>query len=292
MMESHNDKQIGISVEELQNGGDDLGMSTTEERLPDVEDPGMSTEDESHDFGESWEGNDGWDDWLDLPPEDPEITENSKGWGKDDVIQQDEDVENQQHEDDHTQWDLTHTMEDVIQQDCEGGENQYNHNQVLTHTYPEQREILQRELKGQYVCPKEKPLSLNPPRELTSTEELSLRHFLAWQQSNGTEKAYNLHAKVLENATKSEILSLTAVKKLAMNLSGLRPHKIDVCPNSCIAYTGANEGLTHCPYIKDKKMCGEPRYKGKSVPRAQMVYVSCFDIIQAKYANKHSSSLL
>jgi len=292
MMESHNDKQIGISVEELQNGGDDLGMSTTEERLPDVEDPGMSTEDESHDFGESWEGNDGWDDWLDLPPEDPEITENSKGWGKDDVIQQDEDVENQQHEDDHTQWDLTHTMEDVIQQDCEGGENQYNHNQVLTHTYPEQREILQRELKGQYVCPKEKPLSLNPPRELTSTEELSLRHFLAWQQSNGTEKAYNLHAKVLENATKSEILSLTAVKKLAMNLSGLRPHKIDVCPNSCIAYTGANEGLTHCPYIKDKKMCGEPRYKGKSVPRAQMVYVSCFDIIQAMYANKHSSSLL
>ena len=25
-LESHNDKQIGVSVEELQNGGDDLGM--------------------------------------------------------------------------------------------------------------------------------------------------------------------------------------------------------------------------------------------------------------------------
>ena len=249
----------------------------------------MSTEDESHnvgEFGESWVGNDGWDDWLDLPPECPEITENSKGWGEEDVIQQDEDVENQQHEDDHTHWaSLTHTMEDVIQQDCEGAE-------VLTHIYPEQREILQRELKGEYVCPKEKPLWLNPPRELTWTEELSLRHFLAWQQSNGTEKAYNLHAKVLEDATKSEILSLKEVKKLAMNLTGLRPHKIDICPNSCIAYTGVNEGLTHCPHIKDKNMCGEPRYKGKSVPRAQMVYVSCFDIIQAMYANKHSSSLL
>ena len=163
---------------------------------------------------------------------------------------------------------------------------------TLSHTYPRERDVLQQELKGEYTCPDEAPLGLNPPRELNIDEKLSLQHYIAWQKSNGTELAYKLHAQVLQEGTQVEILPLHAVKKLAMDLSGLRPYKIDICPNSCIAYTGAYSNLTNCPYVKDKDKCNEPRYKRKSKPRAQMIYLSCFDVIKAMYANVQSSTLL
>ena len=53
---------------------------------------------------------------------------------------------------------------------------------------------------------------------LTSAEELSLKHFMAWVDARGTVKAYSLHAQVLQEATNIEILSLYMVRKLAMSL--------------------------------------------------------------------------
>ena len=147
-------------------------------------------------------------------------------------------------------------------------------------------------MKGTYECPVNPPINLGVPRELTESEALSLDLYVAWRKSNGTELAYKLHGKVLQRATQTEILSLYSVKKLAMNLSGLKPRKIDMCPKSCMAYTGDNIGLSNCCYVKDNVICNEARYNAKRKPRAQMIYVSCFDVIKAMYANVKTSDLL
>ncbi|KAF8333783.1 hypothetical protein F5887DRAFT_893111, partial [Amanita rubescens] len=177
-------------------------------------------------------------------------------------------------------------------EDNESSQQEEDDHDTLSHAYPREREMLQQKLKGEYTCPTDVPLGLIPPRQLSVTERLSLQHYIAWQKSNGTELAYILHAQVLQDATNVEILSLKLAKKLAMDLSGMRPQKIDICPNSCIAYTGVYESLANCPYIKDKKKCNEPRYNKKSKPRAQMIYLSCFDVIKAMYANVETSRLL
>ena len=48
---------------------------------------------------------------------------------------------------------------------------------------------------------------------------LSLKHYVAWVNSHGTVKAYSLHAKVLGEASGTEILSLYLVQKLAIELT-------------------------------------------------------------------------
>ena len=178
------------------------------------------------------------------------------------------------------------------EEESDTDEIDHDHPRAGYHTYPEERNILQNKLKGTYECPVNPPISLGPPRELTESEALSLDLYIAWRKSNGTELAYKLHAKVLQKATQTEILSLHSVKKLAMNLSGLKPKKIDMCPKSCMAYTGDYIGLSSCCYVKDNVICNEARFNAKRKSRAQMIYVSCFDVIKAMYANAKASDLL
>ncbi len=179
-------------------------------------------------------------------------------------------------------------------EDDEEGEKQHQNDQdEMYHTYPPERDKLLSKLKGGYECPVIPPLGLDKPRELTENEAHSLKHYIAWRKSNGTVLAYNLHARVLQDATQAEILSLHDVKKLAMDLSGLKPHKIDMCPESCMAYTGEYEMMMNCCYVKEKvAACNEPRYSGRGRPRAQMIYISFLDVIKAMFANAETSYLL
>jgi hypothetical protein len=85
-------------------------------------------------------------------------------------------------------------------------------------------------------------------KTLSKTEELSLQHYVAWQCSGGTVNAYNLHARVLENATDTPILSLYKVECLAESITQLHPEKVNMCLKSCIAYTGDYADLQTCPY--------------------------------------------
>jgi len=43
------------------------------------------------------------------------------------------------------------------------------------------------------------------------------------------------------------------VKKLAVKLTDFQPVKVDICPQSCIAYTGEHEDITSCPHIQEGK---------------------------------------
>jgi hypothetical protein len=98
---------------------------------------------------------------------------------------------------------------------------------------------------------------------------------------------YNAHAQVLAEATQEEILSLYKVRKLALKLTGLKPCFVDICPRSCMAFTGDSHSQSTCSYSHNGKDCNEPRYKsnhGSSrvgpKARATMLYMPITQIIQ------------
>ncbi|KDQ52871.1 hypothetical protein JAAARDRAFT_61652 [Jaapia argillacea MUCL 33604] len=163
--------------------------------------------------------------------------------------------------------------------------------------YPEERKALQTQLLGGYKPSVIPPGDFSPPRTLTASELASLKHYLVWQKTNGTVKAYNGHADNLRDEN-IEILSLYSVHKLAIELTDLRPAQVDICPWNCLAYTGEYENLQFCLYIHDKKPCGLACYcpkqspSDKNQPQAQMTYMQIMAIIRGLYANIESSVLM
>ena len=153
---------------------------------------------------------------------------------------------------------------------------------------PEVVKRLREKLLAGYTPPNHP--SVNDPRgrSLIPSEILSLKHYMAWVDSHGTVKAYGLHAKVLGEASGTEILSLYSVRKLAIELTGLSTQLVDMCPKSCMAFTGEFKDLQACIHIRDKRRgpCGQPRYDKKGFPRAQMLYTPIAPVIQSFYSNK------
>ena len=149
---------------------------------------------------------------------------------------------------------------------------------------------LRKELLGDYKLPTHPPETYIKPRDLEDDERLSLQHYIAWRNSNGTVLAYNEHRKVLEGATKTEVFSLFRVRKLAASLTGFYTTKIDMCPKSCIAYTGAYKPLDACPHVSTSGvLCGAPRFKSGSKatkrPIAQVTILPVMETVKALYAN-------
>jgi hypothetical protein len=163
------------------------------------------------------------------------------------------------------------------------------------HTIPEELLFLRKELLKNYQIPTQPPQTHVKPRQLTRTEELSLRHYIAWRNSNGTVKAYNEHRLVLASASEAEIYSLHRVRKLAADLISFHPKKIDMCPKSCIAYTGTYKDLETCPFVSvSGTRCGAPRFRAtpratKKIPVAQVTILPVIDTIKALFANSESA---
>jgi hypothetical protein len=153
---------------------------------------------------------------------------------------------------------------------------------------PEVVKKLRIQLLSGYTPPNHPSINDGPRgRLLTLDEELSLKHFIAWVDSRGTVKGYTLHAKVLQQATGMEILSLYMARKLAIELTGLSSQLVDMCPKSCMAFTGEFKDLHSCTYVRDKRhVCGQPRYDKKGRPRAQMLYTPIAPVIQSFYENR------
>lgn len=164
---------------------------------------------------------------------------------------------------------------------------------------PESLKDLQKQLLGEYVLPTE-PARRSGVRALTTSETISLQHYVAWRKSNGTLYAYKLHADVLARGSNIEVLSRYHVKKLAQDLTEFVPCMVDMCPRSCIAYTGAYESLLECPYIHTGKgVCNEKRFhETKSSgrlnlkPRTQVQILPVMATIRAMFANAETASLL
>ena len=168
---------------------------------------------------------------------------------------------------------------------------------------PDSLTDLRKQLLGGYVLQTEPPL-FHGIRALTTSEAVSLQHFVAWRKSNGTLLAYTLHADVLGRASNTVILSHHNAKKLAQNLTEFVPRMVDMCPRGCIAYTGAYELMKKCPYIHTGKgtdrrvgTCNEMRYHkptptGRLNPRVQVQILPVMVTIRAMFANAETAGLL
>jgi hypothetical protein len=82
---------------------------------------------------------------------------------------------------------------------------------------------------------------------------LSIKLFIS--TNNSSEETYNqTRDAILECYPEDNILTFSQVKRHVAKLSGVHPLRSDMCPNTCMAYTGPFEPLEKCPY------CAEPRY--------------------------------
>jgi hypothetical protein len=150
---------------------------------------------------------------------------------------------------------------------------------------------LQRQLLAGYTPPIYPPIN-DSSGTLTESEELSLKHYIAWVDSCGTVKAYSLHAEVLQKAAGIEILSLYMVQKLAIKVLGLSSQMVDMCPKSCMAFTGEFKDCQNCVHIRDGHVCGEPCFDKKGKARAQMIYTPIAPVIQPFYANREMAEAM
>ena len=88
------------------------------------------------------------------------------------------------------------------------------------------------------------------------------------------------------------------MQKLAATLTDLEPLQIDICPKTCLTYTGDFADLEFCPHIHKGKTCGEHHYQLKKNPNAKnnpVAQMTCFPIvpaIRAMFANTDTSNLL
>jgi hypothetical protein len=96
---------------------------------------------------------------------------------------------------DHSAEDMVNTtgMEDTVLFDALQGSTQ---TMKFNATLPSAIVQLQEKLLGDYTLPPP-PVNTPLPSTLSRAEELSLQHYLAWTESQGTVKAYSAHAKVL-----------------------------------------------------------------------------------------------
>ena len=164
---------------------------------------------------------------------------------------------------------------------------------------PQSLKDLKVDLLVDYTLPAEPPALLKKSI-LSPLETASLKHYVAWKKSNGTIQAFNLHREVLTSTSGLKILSLYKAQKLAIKLTDFHANMVDMCPNSCIAYTGQYRDLEKCPFhIKSlgvNKICDSPRYKyGLSEtkkPRAQVQILPVMSTIRAMFHNADTAKLL
>ena len=132
-------------------------------------------------------------------------------------------------------------------------------------------------------CPLEQPLDISDP-DIRQSIDLFL--------SNASQDAYtSTRAAVLRRNPDNVILSFDQVKRKITELSGVVSIVRDMCPNSCVAYTGPYANLETCP------KCGESRFDPiklaasdgkKKVPRQKFHTIPLGPQLQALW---HSSRL-
>ncbi|EJF56246.1 hypothetical protein DICSQDRAFT_71908, partial [Dichomitus squalens LYAD-421 SS1] len=108
----------------------------------------------------------------------------------------------------------------------------------------------------------------NPERDLPDLTvpenralRLALKQFIATGHS---EKIYrDCRANIMEYNEGLTLPSYEAMQKLVQELSGVVPIVTDMCPDTCVAYTGPFADLDRCP----AKDCGIPRYETREGKR-------------------------
>ncbi|TBU25586.1 hypothetical protein BD311DRAFT_607184, partial [Dichomitus squalens] len=95
--------------------------------------------------------------------------------------------------------------------------------------------------------------------DLEAPENSALRLAIEQFIANGhSEKAYrDNRASIMKYDKGLTLPTYEAMQKIVQDLSGVVPIITDMCPDSCVAYTGPFAGLDHCPIEE----CGMARYE-------------------------------
>ncbi|TBU37401.1 hypothetical protein BD309DRAFT_1023626 [Dichomitus squalens] len=148
-------------------------------------------------------------------------------------------------------------------------------------------------LEGSGLDPKVIERMCNPERDgelpdLTAPENRVLRLALKQFILNGhSEQSYRDNRdSFMEFYEGLELPSYEAMQKTVQELSGVVPIVTDMCPKTCLAYTGPFAGLDRCPY----DTCGEARYEmqgKKRVARRTFQTHPLGPQLQALYRSRH-----
>ncbi|CAD6958775.1 unnamed protein product [Tilletia controversa] len=108
--------------------------------------------------------------------------------------------------------------------------------------------------------------------DLAESERATLQHIKTWVETNGTEKVYDRFAANVEKLNPDiKIFSRKRAATLVKAVTGLEEERWDMCVHSCKAFVGRDAGLTHCDFVRDGTVCGEPRLDASGKPRRQFV---------------------
>ena len=106
-----------------------------------------------------------------------------------------------------------------------------------------------------------------------------LRHFINNESASRAHYEGIREIELLHNPS-SEFLSFDQVKHRLRWLSGVIPLEQDMCPRSCVAYTGPYDELEACP------RCATSRYfPGTAKPRKRFTTLPIGPVIQSFYSS-------
>ncbi|TFK79540.1 hypothetical protein K466DRAFT_505374, partial [Polyporus arcularius HHB13444] len=105
-----------------------------------------------------------------------------------------------------------------------------------------------------------------PPPPLTQMELLGVEMFLARGAASEENYADNRRA-FMRVHPEDNIPTYDRTKRIMAQATGIEAIKHDMCYNTCIAYTGPFDQLTHCPICPEHKSRYVTTVQGKRVAR-------------------------
>jgi len=116
-----------------------------------------------------------------------------------------------------------------------------------------------------------------------SDHDRKMCRLYAWKLATHTTDA---GMDSLPRALGDELPSLYYMRERIRFLSGVEPQYYDCCVQSCCAFTGPNETLSHCPY------CKEARWREDGKPRKIYVYIPLIPRLVGFAQNLHFVELM
>ena len=107
----------------------------------------------------------------------------------------------------------------------------------------------------------------------------SLRHFINNSGSSRDHYEDIRETELLDNPS-NDFLSFDQAKRRLRWLSGVVPIEHDMCPETCVAYTGPYEALDSCPRCSTSR-----HFPGTTTPRKRFTTVPIGPVIQALYGS-------
>jgi hypothetical protein len=129
----------------------------------------------------------------------------------------------------------------------------------------------------------------NPPTHTLNLEgdpvlRLAVRLYL--ELKNADEDYLKVRAALKQFNAVLDLPSISRIKSIVTQLSGVEEIVNDICPKKCIAYTGPFARATECPE------CGEVRYDELNKPRQRFSTFPIGPQLQAMYQDPHSAAAM